>query len=108
LERLNIPLLELGLNEFERFDFKTDANIYIDFKLWHTQNKQEADELIDKIRKKMKEVKAEKVYIINILGSLDTVFRPIPSDEGKIVELPYLCKNDQVDSQAIKFIMEEF
>lgn len=108
LERLNIPLLELGLNEFERFDFKTNENIYIDFKLWHTKNKQEADELINKIRKKMQEVKAKRVYIINILGSSETEFTPIISDQGKIFEVPYLCKNDQIDNEAIKFIMEEF
>ncbi|MBD2629227.1 hypothetical protein [Trichormus variabilis] len=105
---LNISLLDLNLNEYERFDFKTEKNIYIDFKFWHTQNQQEADELIDKIRKKMKEVKAERVYIINILGNSDTEFLPIPSDQGKIVEVPYLCKNDQVDSQAIEFIIKEF
>jgi hypothetical protein len=108
LERLNIPLLELGLNEFERFDFKTNENIYIDFKLWHTKNKQEADELINKIRKKMQEVQAKRVYIINILGSSETEFTPIISDQGKIFEVPYLCKNDQIDNEAIKFIMEEF
>jgi hypothetical protein len=107
LERLNIPLLELELNEFECFDFKTERKIYIDFKNWDNNNKQEADELIDKIRIKMQEVNAKRVYIINILGSSDTEFTPIISEQGKIVEVPYLCKNDQVDTEAIKFMIEE-
>lgn len=107
-DKLNIPLLELEVNEFERFDFKTEEEIYIDFKNWDNNNKQEADEPIDKIHKKMQEVNAKRVYIINILGNSDTEFRPIISDQGKIVEVPYLCKNDQVDSQAIKFMIEEF
>jgi hypothetical protein len=56
----------------------------------------------------MQEVKAKRVYIINILGSSETEFTPIISDQGKIFEVPYLCKNDQIDNEAIKFIMEEF
>lgn len=101
---LKIPLLELDVHEFERFDFKTEQNIYIDFKLWNDKVSVEAEPEMDKIRKKMKEVKAARVYIINILGSSDREFKPIISDHGKIVEVPYLCKNNQVDNQAIEFI----
>lgn len=105
---LNISLSELDANEFERFDFKIKPNIYIDFKLWNDQVIVEADPQIDKIRKKMKEVKAARVYIINILGSSDREFKPIISDHGKIVEVPYLCKNNKVDNQAIEFISSSF
>jgi hypothetical protein len=109
LEReLDIPLLELEVKEFERFDFKTAQNIYIDFKLWNDKVAVEAEPEIDKIRNKMKEVGAEKVFIINILGSVDTQFYPTISSDRKIVQVPYLCKNDKVDNEAIKFIREEF
>ncbi|MEH1894214.1 MAG: hypothetical protein V7K94_02655 [Nostoc sp.] len=100
---LNIDLLELDVDEFERFDFKTEQNIYIDFKLWNDRVAVPADELIDNIREKMAIVKAERVFVINILGTSNTPFRPISSFGGKIVEVPYLCKNDKVD---IKYIRE--
>ncbi|MEH2376098.1 MAG: hypothetical protein V7K15_24210 [Nostoc sp.] len=105
---LNIHLLELDVDEFECFDFKTEQNIYIDFKLWNDRVAVPADDLIDKIREKMAIVKAEKVFVINILGTSNTPFRPIPSFGGKIVEVPYLCKNDKVDNKAIEFILKEF
>ncbi len=102
------PLLELDIHEFELFDFKTTDNIYIDFKLWNDQVVVEADKLIKKIREKMERVKAKKVFIINILGTSNTGFTPIISSDKKIFEVPYLCKNDKVDHEAIKFILEEF
>jgi hypothetical protein len=105
---LNIDLLELDVDEFERFDFKTGQNIYIDFKLWNDRVAVPADELIDKIREKMAIVGAERVFVINILGTSNTAFRPIISSDRKIIEVPYLCKNDKVDNKAIKFILKEF
>lgn len=63
---LNIDLLELDVDEFECFDFKTDRNIYIDFKLWNDRLAVPADELIDKIREKMAIVEADRVFVINI------------------------------------------
>jgi len=107
---LNIDLLELDVDEFERFDFKTEQNIYIDFKLWNDRVAVPADDLIDKIREKMAMaiVKADRVFVINILGTSNTAFRPIISSDRKIIEVPYLCKNDKVDNKAIKFILKEF
>ena len=101
-------MLELDVDEFERFDFKTDQNIYIDFKLWNDRVAVPADDLIDKIREKMANVEADRVFIINILGTSNTAFHPIISPDRKIVEVPYLCKNDKVDEKAIKFILKEF
>ncbi|MCL1468738.1 hypothetical protein [Argonema galeatum] len=105
---LNIHLLELDAHEFERFDFKTERNIYIDFKLWNDRVAVQADDLVDNIREKMAIVGADRVFVINILGTSNTAFRPIISSDRKIVEVPYLCKNDKVDDEAIKFILEEF
>jgi hypothetical protein len=98
---LNIELLELDVNEFEIFDFKTEKNIYIDFKLWNDQIRVPAEDIIKNIQYKMEQVKTEKVLIINILGSRDTGFIPIHSCGGKIIEFPYLCKNGKVDDKAI-------
>ncbi len=105
---LNIDLLELDVDEFEKFDFKTEQNIYVDFKLWNDQIAVSSEELIEKIREKMEIVKAEKVLIINILGTSDTAFRPITSFSGKIVEVPYLCKNGRIDGSAIEYIRKNF
>ncbi|HEY9802151.1 MAG TPA: hypothetical protein V6D25_17450 [Leptolyngbyaceae cyanobacterium] len=105
---LKIPLLELNVDEFERFDFKTEQNIYIDFKLWNDRVAVKADEIIEKIREKMAIIGAERVFVINILGSSHTPFRPISSFDGQIVEVPYLCKNDKIDDSALNFIVEKF
>lgn len=105
---LNINLLELQVDEFERFDFKTDANIYVDFKFWNDRVEVLADDLISKIRAKMAIVRAERVFVINILGSSNTVFHPCISSDRKIIEVPYLCKNNKVDDEALKFILKEF
>ena len=103
-----IPLLELDVNEFERFDFTTEQNIHIDFKLWNDQVAVAADELIDKIREKMEIVGAARVFVINILGTSNTPFYPTISTDEKIIEVPYLCKNGTIDSSASRFIMEQF
>ncbi|WP_375510998.1 hypothetical protein [uncultured Nostoc sp.] len=105
---LNIPLLELNIDEFELFDFKTEQDIYIDFKLWNDRVAVKADEIIDKICEKMAIVRAERVFVINILGSSNTPFQPIPSFGGKIIEVPYFCKNDKIDNLALKFLVNEF
>ncbi|WP_009631111.1 hypothetical protein [Synechocystis sp. PCC 7509] len=104
---LNINLLELQVDEFERFDFKTDTNIYIDFKFWNDRVAVQANDLISKIRTKMTTVRAERVFIINILGSSNTIFHPQISSDRKIIEVPYLCKNNKVDDEALEFIVKE-
>ena len=88
---LNIDLLELDVDEFERFDFKTEQNIYIDFKLWNDQVAVPADELIDKIREKMAIAKADRVFVINILGTSNTAFHPIISTDIQTTPSNYGC-----------------
>ena len=105
---LNIDLLELDVDEFERFDFKTEHNIYVDFKFWNDRVAVQADELINKIRDKMAAIRAARIFVINILGTSNTNFRPTISSDKKIVEVPYLCKNSKVDDKALEFILKEF
>ncbi|CAA9892664.1 conserved hypothetical protein [Candidatus Methylobacter favarea] len=105
---LGINLFELDVHEFELFDFKTADGIYVDFKLWSDQIGIVAKEQIEKIRSKIEKTSASRVYIVNILASENTQFKPIISKDGKIIEVPFLCKNSDINGEAINFIGKEF
>ncbi len=107
-EILRIKLEELDVSEFELFDFKAANNIYFDFKLWNDQIAVSADEHIPKIRRKMEECHANRVFIINILGKSGDEFRPIISSDGGIIEVPFICQGNSFNEKALAFIMEEF
>lgn len=107
-EILGIKLQELEESEFELFDFKTSSQIYVDFKLWKDNVAIPADEIIPKIRAKMKVCRAKRVYIINILGTKGTRFHPIKSSDGRIIEVPFLCQENALSNEALTFILEEF
>ncbi|MTF39627.1 hypothetical protein [Cyanobacterium aponinum] len=103
----NIHLLELEENEYERFDFKTRDGIYVDFKFWNNFDKEEEAEL-EKIRQKMRDINAEKVLIINILADKDNCkFEPIPSDNNKIIRIPFLCQDNKIHPEALKYLFQE-
>jgi hypothetical protein len=104
---IKIPLYELSINEFEVFDFKTDNNVYIDFKFWNKNFSKDADQELDKIRVKMQKIKAEKVLIINILSSDNQNFLPQTQTDGAIIEIPCLFTNGVIESTAIQCILEE-
>src|SRR5574341_658363 len=106
-EILRIKLEELDVSEFELFDFKAANNIYFDFKLWNDQIAVSADEMIHKIRSKMEDCHANRIFIINILCKPGTEFHPITSFDGKIVEIPFVCQGNSFSENALKFIMEE-
>lgn len=106
-EYIGIELQELDDSEFELFDFKTSNNIYFDFKFWDDKFAVPAEDVIAKIRGKMDKCNAEKVLIVNILGNSETPFRPIISTDGKIIEIPFICKAKSISSEALKFIGEE-
>jgi hypothetical protein len=101
-------LLDLDVDEYEKFDFKTSKGIYIDFKFWHDQFAVEADPQLENIRSKMQKTNAVKVFIINILGSNQSNFKPVISSDKKIIEVPYLCKNGSIDDGMIAFLTKEF
>ncbi|KAB2946397.1 MAG: hypothetical protein OI860_00020 (plasmid) [Candidatus Methanoperedens sp.] len=105
---LKINLNELEVSEFEKFDFKTENNIYFDFKLWNDQTAVSADEHIPKIRRKMEDCHANRVFIINILGKSGDEFHPIISTDGRIIEVPFICQGNSFNEEALKFIMEEY
>jgi hypothetical protein len=106
----NLRLQELDVKEFELFDYKIDRNIYIDFKCWDDQTRLEDDEidrLMEKINTKMQKLNAKIVFIINILASPESPFIPIISNDQKIIQIPYLCQNGQINFQAIDFIKDK-
>lgn len=107
-ETLGIELQELEVSEFELFDFKATNNVYFDFKLWNDTFAVPADETISKIRTKMEKCSADKVFVINILGSSETLFKPSVSADGKIIEIPFICQDGSISSEALKFIVREF
>lgn len=101
---LDITLEELPLEHYELFDYKmSDSNIFIDFKHWKESTKISHKEQEQKIRYKMETVKADKVFIINILSSSTTDL--IKSTDGKIIEIPYLW-NSNTNTFNTQFIKE--
>ncbi|NCO73915.1 MAG: hypothetical protein GW795_05210 [Cyanobacteria bacterium] len=100
----DIKLLELDDIEFERFDFKTADGIYFDFKYWNNFDQDEETEL-EKIRAKMTEINAQKVFIINILANTDNcAFIPKYHQEKKIIIIPFLCQNNKIVPKAIDYL----
>jgi hypothetical protein len=106
-EELNIPLIELDVNEFEVFDFKTEKNVYIDFKFWSGTFIRDSENEISKIRNKMEKIKANKVMIINILAPKDQPFKVKIQKDISIIEIPYLYRDNSIDKEAINFILGE-
>ena len=106
-EELNIPLIELDVDEFEAFDFKTEKNVYIDFKFWSGAFIRDSENEISKIRNKMEKIKASKVMIINILAPKDQPFGVQIQKDISIIEIPYLCKNNSIAPEAMNFILGE-
>ena len=106
-ENLNIPLMDLDVDEFEVFDFKTEKNLYIDFKFWSGAFIRDAEDEISKIRNKMEKIKANKVMIINILSPKDQPFKVQIQKDVSIIEVPYLCRDNKIATEAVNFILEE-
>ncbi|MEA5420850.1 hypothetical protein VB712_16595 [Spirulina sp. CCNP1310] len=104
---LNIKLSELSVEEFECFDFKTDQGSYVDFKLWNDHVAVDAEKSLKKIHEKMERINASRVFIVNILGTQNTNFFPVISNE-RVIEIPYLCQNGNIDNNVITFLLKEF
>lgn len=105
--QFKLKLLELDDHEYERFDFKTEDGIYFDFKFWSDTFDRDETQELEKVRAKMNEINAQKVFIINILAKEDRKFIPITSDNGTIIRVPFLCQNNNLSDQAIKYLLEE-
>ena len=106
-EQLGLQLSELDISEYEMFDFKTENNVYFDFKLWNDHIAVPAENIILNIKDKMKGCNADRVFVINILGESRKEFRPIISSERRIVEIPFVCQDGSLSDEALVFIQKE-
>lgn len=92
---LGIKLKEIDEAEyFEFFDFKISEGVYIDFKHWKQNYRQEKsrDDYKYEIENKLRTINGKRVYIINILTESNYA-EHIQNDE-MIIEIPSLINND--------------
>ena len=107
---------ELGLelkeieepDKFEFFDFMISKDVYIDFKHWkqnYRQNKTR-DEYKIEIKNKLREINGKRVYIINILA--ESEFAQHVENDGGIIEIPCLLNDDgNANVKALEILKEE-
>lgn len=100
-----VELEELPLENYELFDFKIKSqDIYIDFKHWKENTKIDAKKQLKKISKKLDTIKGDKVFIINILSSVER--KSIPTTDKRIVEIPFLWNTEtkKFNQEIIKLL----
>lgn len=73
---------------FEKFDAVTGDGIFLDFKFWKETDREMASTEKEKIMEKLTACGGRRAVIINIMS--DTEYPITPSDDGRIVEIPYL------------------
>ncbi|WP_422104476.1 hypothetical protein [Winogradskyella sp.] len=99
-----MDLYHLDLEEYELFDFKTSEGVYVDFKHWRINSHVDPDEEYRIIHEKIQKTGAQKVIIVNILGS--SIYKP--KKQGRILEIPYLIdeSTNEVDISIIRDIQD--
>ncbi len=99
-----IELNQLNIKEYEQFDFKTDNNVYIDFKHWFTHDYTDTGLEYENIQNKLEKVGAEKALIINLIGSNNYKEKK----QKSILEIPYLIdeSSKQVSNNMIQKIVD--
>ena len=102
-----VELKEVPDEYFELFDFSVGDGIYVDFKLWKDTMRVDADEEKKKILSKLEKCKGKRAVIINIV--YDRNAYPVSSDDGKIIEIPYLYRSDrhEIGTEMIQKIVKE-
>lgn len=88
-----ITLQEMPPEYFELFDYTLGNGVYVDFKLWKETMTVSANEEKEKIRAKLEKCGGKKVIIINIM--LEHDMQISSSDNGRIIEIPYLYRLDR-------------
>ncbi len=100
-----VELEELSLENYELFDFKIkNKDIYIDFKHWKENTKIDAKKQLKKISEKLDTTKGYKVFIINILSSVER--KSIPTTDKRIIEIPFLWNTEtkKFNQEIIKLL----
>lgn len=94
-KEIQVPLQAIHeVEEFEKFDFKIEDEIYIDFKNWSKGSKIDAKREHAKIKRKMEQIGAKLVFIVNVQG--DENYTPRINKEDGIVEIPCLITKEGV------------
>jgi len=104
-----VKLLELDRDEFEKFDYKSENDVYIDFKYFgeSTGRNIDIDKVIDKARKKLQKINGKKAIIINCFGD-DSKHISRPINEKDILVYPFIINMDsKVDNTIIEEIQKE-
>ncbi|WP_210394292.1 hypothetical protein, partial [Oligella sp. HMSC05A10] len=102
-----LPLLhEMPSNQYEIFDFMVTPDIFVDFKHW-SKNLKDGKEERAKIFKKMDQINAALVFVINILEENDTLdYHIARSEDGdkQIVEIPNFLFDTLPNTELINSI----
>lgn len=104
---LSVKLQELPDEFFELFDYTIGDGIYIDFKLWKDTMRVDAEEEKKKILEKLDKCNGRRAIIVNIMYDRNSY--PVTSDNGRIVEIPYLYRSDrhELGTEMIRKILGE-
>ena len=105
---LGIKLIDITKPEkFEKFDFRLNEEVYVDFKNWDESMQVDRENELKKIRQKMRMVGAKRVYIINIVVEDGTKYEIKESTDG-IIEIPGLItKNGDIITKPIEKLAKE-
>lgn len=88
-----VTLREMPPEHFELFDYVIGNDVFVDFKLWKETMIVSAEEAKKHILAKLDKIGGKRAVIINIL--LDHDAQIITSENGRIVEVPYLYRLDR-------------
>lgn len=102
--QLNILLEKMPVEQYEKFDYHIQNKVFIDFKYWKESNKQLAKDYTKKIQEKLEKVGGQTAIIINIFA--DRKYQISFSNHRKIVEIPYLFKQKQLNTQILQELQQ--
>lgn len=88
-----VTLQEMPPEFFELFDYTLGNGVYIDFKLWKETMLISAEEEKKNVLEKLDKCGGKRAVIINIM--LDHNMQITSSDNGRIIEIPYLYRLDR-------------
>jgi hypothetical protein len=93
--------------KFEFFDFEISDGVYVDFKNWKFTYRQDRQTVKKEILRKMEQIGAKRVYVINLVGD-ESEYRPTQQVDERIIEIPGLIdRNGRIINQNLRMIKEE-
>ncbi len=104
LKDWGVMLCELDTKNYERFDFKINDSVFIDFKNWAGPMEKNRDKCLKEIFGKLEKVGGTRVYIINIVatGRKEKPLVRTRDNNGKeIIEVPYLFDLNKIRNHEI-------